>query len=332
MFESVSTIVCEATGAREARAEATLQRLWSGYGSIVRFRLIGAEQGSVIVKHVSPPCQREHPRGWATDRSHERKLRSYAVETNWYQDYAGRCDRSCRVPRCFAAERCGDEVLLVLEDLDTAGYPRRIKSIDAGRMAACLRWLAEFHATFLDDTGEGLWENGTYWHLETRPDELTVLQAEDPSLHGAAAAIDARLKASPCQKLVHGDAKLANFCFDAEGATVAAVDFQYVGRGCGMKDVAYFIGSCLDEAACAKAEVELLAVYFAALRSALQARGKMVEFAALEMDWRALYPVAWTDFHRFLKGWSPGHWKIHDYSERLAREVIASIRKEERCI
>ncbi len=27
--------------------------------------------------------------------------------------------------------------------------------------------------------------------------------------------------------------------------------------------------------------------------------------------------------HRFLKGWSPGHWKNHGYSERLAREVTA---------
>ncbi|MGE9289409.1 MAG: choline kinase, partial [Puniceicoccales bacterium] len=38
-----------------------------------------------------------------------------------------------------------------------------------------------------------------------------------------------------------------------------------------------------------------------------------------------LYPVAWTDFHRFLKGWSPGHWKIHGYSERLSRSVMANL-------
>jgi len=38
---------------------------------------------------------------------------------------------------------------------------------------------------------------------------------------------------------------------------------------------------------------------------------------------RGLFPLAWTDFHRFLKGWSPGYWKINSYSERMAREVLA---------
>ena len=46
---------------------------------------------------------------------------------------------------------------------------------------------------------------------------------------------------------------------------------------------------------------------------------------ALEADWRALYPVAWTDFSRFLQGWSPGHWKLHRYTARLEREVLASL-------
>jgi hypothetical protein len=35
-----------------------------------------------------------------------------------------------------------------------------------------------------------------------------------------------------------------------------------------------------------------------------------------------MYAVAWTDFYRFLQGWSPGHWKIHGYSERLANAVL----------
>ena len=35
-----------------------------------------------------------------------------------------------------------------------------------------------------------------------------------------------------------------------------------------------------------------------------------------------MYYVAWADFHRFLKGWSPGHWKINSYSEQVVKKVI----------
>jgi len=124
---------------------------------------------------------------------------------------------------------------------------------------------------------------------------------------------------------VHGDAKLANFCFSSDGKQVAAVDFQYVGGGCGMKDVAYFISSCLDERECERLEGPLLAHYFAALKEALTEYQPEINSAEVEAVWRDLYPVAWCDFYRFLKGWSPGHWKIHRYSERLAREVVASL-------
>ena len=67
------------------------------------------------------------------------------------------------------------------------------------------------------------------------------------------------------------------------------------------------------------------------LHSALALRGVAVDTDTLECDWRAMYPLAWTDFHRFLKGWSPGHWKINSYSERLAREVVASVNEDAQC-
>jgi len=217
-------------------------------------------------------------------------------------------------------------VVMVLEDLDAAGYPERRTRVSEAELNACLSWLAQFHALFLRESPEGLWPNGTYWHLETRPDELKVLAGEDPELHAAAAALDAELKASPFQTWVHGDAKLANFCFSVEGGSVAAVDFQYVGGGCGMQDLAYFIGSCFGEDECARLESSLLNRYFSFLRQALAGLHSTVDTDALESDWRRLYPVAWTDFHRFLKGWSPGHWKIHSYSEQLARSVVAEIK------
>ncbi len=319
----VEEMTLAATGAIRLVSREVVQSLWSGYGEILRYQLEGAPLPSVVVKHVKWPSQRNHPRSWNTDIGHERKVNSYVVESAWYRDYAERCSEACRVPTCLALETSGDEVFMVLEDLDAAGFGRRCTSVDEPQLEACLSWLAEFHATFLGQSSAKLWPIGTYWHLETRPEELAALSPG--LLKTAAAELDRRLKESPFQTLVHGDAKLANFCFSEDGQTVAAVDFQYVGGGCGMKDLAYFVGSCFDEVQSEEREEELLARYFRCLQTALKTRQHAVDFAALEADWRGLYPVAWTDFYRFLKGWSPGHWKIHRYSERLAREVLSTV-------
>jgi aminoglycoside phosphotransferase (APT) family kinase protein len=324
----LQSVVLRATGAQAVEATETVQSLWSGYGQIVRCHLAGGDApSSVIVKHVRWPDQRDHPYGWTSDVSHERKLRSYQVETRWYQRYGPRCPAACRVPVCLAVEADDDNVIMVMEDLDASGFGGRSHRVNEWQLDACLAWLAEFHATFMGVRPEGLWETGTYWHLATRPDELAAL--EDGSLKAGASIIDRRLAASPYQTLVHGDAKLANFCFDDVGRRAAAVDFQYVGGGCGMKDVAYFVSSCFDEEECERLGPTLLDRYFELLRPAVarvdRAVDRAVDLDQLEDDWRSLYPVAWTDFYRFLKGWSPGHWKVHRYSERLAREVLQSL-------
>jgi thiamine kinase-like enzyme len=218
-------------------------------------------------------------------------------------------------------------MFILLEDLDHSGFPTRLSQVSMGDVKTCLSWLAHFHALFMGQSPDNLWEEGTYWHLATRPDELQALQ--DSSLKQAATIIDRTLRESPFQTFVHGDAKLANFCFSDDGKDVAAVDFQYVGGGCGMKDVVYFIGSCLDERQCQQHEVTLLDFYFDALKKALAIYHENINPNDVEHHWRPLYHVAWTDFHRFIKGWSPGHWKINGYSEKIAREVILQLTNNE---
>ena len=316
-------VILRATEADDLFEGGLIQRLWSGYGSIDRYGLIGSELTSVVVKHVRVSDQSKHQRNWNTDLSHQRKLNSYQVETAWYERWAARCDDQCRIPNCLAFEHRDDEVLMVLEDLDNAGFPARKNNVTKDEMTSCLSWLAHFHALFMGENPDGLWNIGTYWHLDTRPDELAVM--DDGELKQAAGALDQLLNRAPFQTFVHGDAKLANFCFSQNGQKVAAVDFQYVGGGCGMKDVAYFISSCLDEKQCELLEGTLLDSYFTDLKRALAKYQPHIDADDVIASWRPLYAVAWTDFYRFLKGWSPGHWKIHSYSERLAHEVVSRL-------
>ncbi|MEP3477844.1 MAG: phosphotransferase [Fuerstiella sp.] len=323
-FDSnLTATVLRSTGASKITSREIVQSLWSGYGQIVRCHLSGGATPSVVLKHVRWPDQQAHKYGWTSDRSHQRKLKSYQVETAWYGRYAQRCLDTCRVPNCLAVEHHADGVLLLLEDLNAAGFAGRSQSVSDAEVDACLSWLAHFHARFMGQSPEDLWTVGTYWHLATRPDEFAAL--DDDALKAAAGELDRRLSGSPFQTFVHGDAKLANFCFRSDGSRAAAVDFQYVGGGCGMKDVAYFISSCFDEDECERREAALLDRYFELLRAALEGSGKAVDSHALEANWRELFAVAWTDFFRFLQGWSPGHWKAHRYSKRLASKVLNSL-------
>ncbi len=279
--------LAEITGADVSRVER-IQTLWGGYGELVRAHLVGGQSPSVMVKWIRPP------RGGATsDASHARKRRSYAVETAFYRAFAPRCDATCRVARLLGDRVTDDQWILVLEDLDAAGYDRRHHDPRGGELDACLRWLAAFHARFLGQAPDGLWQVGTYWHLGTRMEELEATR--DEALRERAPVVDRALNTARFQTLVHGDAKPDNFCFSQNGERVAAVDFQYVGGGCGIKDVAYLL-----HGAGGGVEERGLATYFTSLREAL-AEG--VDGDALEREWRDLYPLAREDFRRFLAGW-----------------------------
>ncbi|WEM44554.1 phosphotransferase (plasmid) [Photobacterium sp. DA100] len=335
--------VAQSLGAEGVISVEHIQSLWSGYGELVRLHLAGGNVPSVIVKYILLPSSEaqspDHPRGWNTSRSHQRKLDSYQVEVNWYRHYANRCQAP--VPQCLLVEQHGNETLLVLEDLAVAGYSQVHKHIEQPSVLACLRWLAQFHAQYMvhaqfmtqgkasSTHTQGLWQTGTYWHLATRPDELAAL--EDQALKVAAERLDNTLAQSRYQTLVHGDAKLANFCFTPEGCEVAAVDFQYVGGGCGMKDVCLFLSSVLDfndSVANNEANVQgYLDQYFAALKQALHEYQPEIDGNDVEQQWRPMYCVAWADFQRFMKGWCPDHWKINPYTEQLTEAALKWLAK-----
>ncbi len=294
--------VIAATGAKGGRRVERIQTLWSGYGEIVR---VAVDDRTVIVKSVTPP---DRP---ASDISHTRKVRSYEVERAFYECHAARTNDRCRVPRLFASRQEEGEHTFVLEDLNAAGFTDRRHSATGTALDRCVAWLAAFHARFFGEDPTGLWPAGTYWHLETRQAELAGTPSE---LRALAPLLDEKLASCKHRTILHGDSKVANFCFSEHGA--AAVDFQYTGGGCGMKDVAYLLAGELEEA-------RMLDHYFEHLRQELAERG--IDPAPVEAEWRTLYPIACGDFYRFLAGWAPPHYARDLHAQRLVGELAKQL-------
>lgn len=305
----------------------TLQSLWSGYGAITRYDVDGVlGLSSLIVKQIRFHHDQKHPRGWQSDFAHQRKLHSYQVEKDWYQGWSNVLSPEYGVAKCYGCYEDSDQLLILLEDLDAAGFDQRKNGLNLDQAQVCLFWLARFHSRFLQDAPSKdwpkmLWGRGTYWHLDTRPDELEAM-TEGP-LKQYAHKLDDGLKKARFQTLVHGDAKVANFCFSKNFEAVSMVDFQYVGKGVGVQDVAYFLGSCLSEAQLEMHLEFLLDMYFSELGRYIIASGESADTAeSVTSEWYGLFPIAWADFHRFLLGWCPTHVKNTHFSQRLTNRAI----------
>merc|ERR1712130_383818 len=97
----------------------------------------------------------------------------------------------CRVPKCFLTTSEHNKTLIVLEDLDAAGFPARKRHLTNTEAKVRLKWLANFHAIFIQEKPQYLWDIGSYWHLATRPDEFKKMKKCD--LKKYAHAIDKKL-------------------------------------------------------------------------------------------------------------------------------------------
>ncbi|SDJ28062.1 Phosphotransferase enzyme family protein [Ferrimonas sediminum] len=321
----LSSFVCDLTRAQAVDHTQLLQKLWSDYGGLYRLQLRGAAMASVIAKRIDLLPPTSHPRGWQGQIGHARKQRSYQVELNWYRHYAGLTSSLCRVPAYLGCHQGDDDLIVVMEDLQSTGFEPLEPRLTDAHLLATLRWLAEFHARFMADNGDCLWPSGCYWHLETRQQELAAM--DDGPLKQASAALDAALQGCRYQTLVHGDAKTANFLVQPDSGDIAAVDFQYVGKGVGVRDLAYLLGSALDDATLLASGERWLQHYLDTLSNALQQRYHWSPQAAMAVcqQWQQLYPLAWADFERFLQGWSPGHWKLGRYSARQTDLALAQL-------
>ena len=137
-----------------------IQSLWGGYGELVRLRFQNksSQIKSIIIKHVKLPKTSEHPYGWNSDLSHKRKLHSYQVEVNWYQEFSKSLDERCRIPQGLKCFQSNNEWLIVMEDLEEVGFASIIKQANKNHLKSSLYWLANFHARYMNTRSDLIWE------------------------------------------------------------------------------------------------------------------------------------------------------------------------------
>jgi aminoglycoside/choline kinase family phosphotransferase len=192
----------------------------------------------------------------------------YEREIRFYEEIAESVQ--VRVPGCYytAMDIEADDYLLLLEDITDARIGNEVAGCTAEEAERVIRSIAQFHATWwespkLNEIGwmpyfnapvQQLAENAynQAWEpfLRMFGDKLSPKMraiAEDMRTH----VIDLlnALEAAP-RTIVHGDYRLDNIFFGAEGSgqSVCAIDWQISSRGRGIFDVAYFLASCIDPA------------------------------------------------------------------------------------
>ena len=278
-------------------------RLWAGMGHIYQVTIHG--NADFVIKHVAPPSRNRQSFG---DR---RKADSYQVESNFYSKVAPILINEhggVHLPKPFFVEHGPEpgEITICMSLLK--GHSINMMNLDDVKSA--LAWMAKFHAVFwgqnqIDQLVEdvGLQKTGSYWHLDTRPDEHSNMARSgwEGRLKKAARAIDNCLKRDPMQCLVHGDPKEANIMILDESKEVALYDLQYTGRGTPTRDIAYFLCSSCDE----DEEEQLVEYYYNQLVEQLSQKNPPVTPPTLS-HFKDSLELAFCDYCRFMCGW--GHW------------------------
>ncbi|KAL4779035.1 phosphotransferase enzyme family protein [Aspergillus varians] len=193
--------------------------------------------------------------------------------------------------------------------------------------------------------GTGLWLNGGYTYLATRRKEYASLVEEADSewseaLCGKASedsersvAERAALVLTPCgrpiESYIHGDVKSENLFTTASGDEVAFFDFQYVGLGLGVCDLAKLftcsvpLGMLVDDArgplpeqlTMRDGEMQLLKRYRASLLH--NSASDLYKWDTFKRHWE----TALVDWCRFQASW--GFWGNTEWLEARVRSILS---------
>ncbi|PHH74399.1 hypothetical protein CDD82_4953 [Ophiocordyceps australis] len=340
-----------------------LQSLWADYGHIcaIEARDAADKRVPLILKLISPPSASRQEEG------HLRKVLSYQVEQYFYTHIAPRLPPDVPVATCLASTQHQHETAMLLTDLrprfPLAAGKRELLS--PRQVDAVVDWLAIFHASSAaffvpasphafvlpplqeaerKTTTRGLWLNGGYTYLATRRSEYASLAADEQSEWSAAfcSPFDAGSEASvaelaatfltPCgrsfESLIHGDVKSENLFSTTQGDAVALFDFQYVGLGLGVCDLAKLFtcsvppellhvspAASFNELPMSQGEEALLKVYLDTFASRHQ--------PPIDYDWNDFvrhWETALVDWCRFQASW--GFWGNTDWLQARVRLIL----------
>ncbi|KAI3324161.1 kinase-like domain-containing protein [Xylariaceae sp. AK1471] len=189
------------------------------------------------------------------------------------------------------------------------------------------------------EPGHSVWLNGGYTYLATRRKEYASLSADlgsewslalckPLSPHGQSIAEMVANIMAPLggdyETLIHGDVKSENLFTTRSGSEVAFYDFQYVGLGLGVSDLAKLFTCSVplhmladddrsDELRMDEGERKLLERY---RKNLLEGSGKTYDWDTFVRHWE----TALVDWLRFQASW--GFWGNTEWLEARVRSIL----------
>lgn len=245
---------------------AQIATLWGGMGSIVRLEC-QANNSNDNITIIAKRIRCSNPRSFGD----KRKAASYQVEASFYGSDA--CLELSEKHICCKGLHTDNDgngtITILMKPLPNPS----LYSMEGDVAKAAVRSVARLHAFFWGNAKStkavediGLAPQGTYWYLDTRPDEYEYMDGRrgiSRKLKQAAFGIDRALKEHEYQTICHGDLKACNMSMSTDPSYVTFVDFQYLGRACPAKDLAYLFvcGMDIDSDFEDRQEEELLSLY-----------------------------------------------------------------------
>mmetsp|Transcript_11873 Transcript_11873/g.30124 ORF Transcript_11873/g.30124 Transcript_11873/m.30124 type:complete len:336 (+) Transcript_11873:112-1119(+) len=295
--------------------------LWGGMGSIVRLKC-QVEGPNESITIIAKRIRCSNPRSFG-DR---RKAASYQVEASFYGSDA--CLELSEKDICCKGLHTDDDgngsITILMNPLPN----QSLHYMEGDVAKAAVRSVARLHAYFWGDSKStqaveeiGLAAQGTYWYLDTRPDEYEYMDGRrgiSRKLKKAAFGIDRALKEHEYQTICHGDLKACNMSMSEDPSYVTFVDFQYLGRACPAKDIAYLFvcGMDIDADFEERQEEELLSLYIDELAANGVGENKDAPLPTVEKLKIAL-DLSYCDLYRWMLGW--GVWGNGFLGERVER-------------